>query len=543
MRANGRRSRGVDFMEGTDKVNILIVDDRKENIIALKAVLDDQDYRLITAHSGEEALRYLLQYDFAVILLDVQMPGLSGFETAELIKGREQSKHIPIIFITAISKANEHVNNGYLKGAVDYIFKPFNPNILKTKVSVFVDIFKKQRALEDQHLKLQRETAELNEKYNNLELIIQDKTEELVKTNEKLEVSQEQFKKVFQSSPYLMAIRSLKNGKYLNVNSSWLRATGFTKEEVEAGRKEIHITATSKGFISQKHIPFDLMEELYNEKIQFKGRDNTIRDGLLSTEKTFIHGEPCIISAINDVTEKQKLEKQIAKLERLNLVGEMAAGIAHEIRNPMTTVLGFLQLTKNDPEQSDSTKEYIHLMIDELTRANAIITEYLSLAKDKATDKSVHSLDSVIRALYPLLQAEALMENKNVELELGDCPDINIDQKEIRQLILNISINGLEAMETGVLLIKTYETDKEVVLQIKDEGHGIKEELMETIGTPFFTTKDEGTGLGLAICFSIASRHNAQIDIDSSKDGTSFYIRFPLQSLTKKSLNVVENDG
>ncbi|MCD8511207.1 MAG: ATP-binding protein [Bacillus sp. (in: Bacteria)] len=277
------------------------------------------------------------------------------------------------------------------------------------------------------------------------------------------------------------------------------------------------------------------------KRYNFKEKNKEVRDGLLCTEKTMIQGEPCIISIINDVTEKYKLEKQMAKLERLNLVGEMAAGIAHEIRNPMTTVLGFLQLTNNDPAQTDTTKNYTNLMIDELNRANDIITEYLSLAKDKATDKSLQSLNSVIRALYPLLQAEALMENKQVRLELGDCPEINFDQKEIRQLILNISINGLDAMkESGVLTIKTFKTEDEVVLQIKDEGHGIKEELLETIGTPFFTTKDDGTGLGLAICFSIASRHSAQIDIDTTKKGTSFYIRFPLKTLMKQPFNLAE---
>ncbi|MDQ0255784.1 PAS domain S-box-containing protein [Evansella vedderi] len=529
-------------MDNADKVNILIVDDRRENLIALQAVLDSEKYELIFAHSGEEALKYVLQYEFAVILMDVQMPGLSGFETAEIIKERESSKHIPIIFITAISKANEHVNNGYSKGAVDYIFKPFNPNVLKSKVAVFVDIFEKQKEIEGKHKKLQEETKELNEKYKNLEHIIDAKTKKLVETNEELKLSQEQFKKVFQFSPNLMAIRSLETRKYIIVNKSWTEFTGYSMDDLHGlNEQTIEIKPTTKGFISLNHTPLDLTDGLFNEKIKYKTKSNDIREGLLSTETSIINGEKCIISAITDVTEKQKLEKQIARLERLNLVGEMAAGIAHEIRNPMTTVLGFLQLTKNDENQSTTTKDYINLMIDELNRANSIITEYLSLAKDKATDKNLLNLNSVINALYPLLQAEALMGNKNVVLDLNGCPEIYIDEKEIRQLILNIGINGLEAMsETGKLTIRTYCEEEEVVLQIKDEGHGIKKELIENIGTPFFTTKDEGTGLGLAICFSIASRHGAEIDIDSCKSGTSFYIRFPLKSFIKSPLNLFE---
>src|SRR3954470_24516589 len=124
----------------TEMINILMVDDLKENLIALEAVLSSPRYRLVTARSGEEALKCILKQDFAVILLDVQMPGLNGFETAKLIKARKKSKNIPIIFITAISQDMEHVLHGYSVGAIDYIFKPFNPETLKKKVEQFVNI-------------------------------------------------------------------------------------------------------------------------------------------------------------------------------------------------------------------------------------------------------------------------------------------------------------------------------------------------------------------------------------------------------------------
>ena len=118
--------------------NILLVDDRPENLLALEAILDPLDQNLLYAHSGEEALRQLLRHDVAVILLDVQMPVLDGFETAMLIKQRERTKYIPIIFVTAISKEDEHVFRGYSAGAVDYVFKPFSPDVLRSKVAVFI---------------------------------------------------------------------------------------------------------------------------------------------------------------------------------------------------------------------------------------------------------------------------------------------------------------------------------------------------------------------------------------------------------------------
>lgn len=143
------------------KVNILLVDDRPENLLALEAVLGDGDYNLYKANSGEEALKYLLTHDFATILLDVQMPDMNGFETAKFIKLRQKTKDIPIIFVTAISKEPEHVSTGYSVGAIDYMFKPFEPETLKSKVEAFVYIYKNQQEVIGQKELLQQRTHEL----------------------------------------------------------------------------------------------------------------------------------------------------------------------------------------------------------------------------------------------------------------------------------------------------------------------------------------------------------------------------------------------
>src|SRR5215471_11987680 len=130
-------------------VNILLVDERPENLLALEVVLSDLGYNLVKARSGEEALKCLLQHDFGIILLDVQMPGMDGFETAALIRQREKSRNTPIIFITAIYQSESHVLKGYAVGAVDYIFKPFDPEILKAKVKTFAEQFQKAQAERD----------------------------------------------------------------------------------------------------------------------------------------------------------------------------------------------------------------------------------------------------------------------------------------------------------------------------------------------------------------------------------------------------------
>jgi signal transduction histidine kinase len=133
-----------------DRVKILLVDDRAENLLALEAILEPLAQELTRANSGPEALRRVLETEFAAILLDVQMPGMNGFEVAEIIKSRERSRTIPIIFLSAISKEDAYVFKGYSMGAVDYVFKPFNPDVLRSKVAVFVDLYLKQRQIQEQ---------------------------------------------------------------------------------------------------------------------------------------------------------------------------------------------------------------------------------------------------------------------------------------------------------------------------------------------------------------------------------------------------------
>jgi len=166
-------------------------------------------------------------------------------------------------------------------------------------------------------------------------------------------------------------------------------------------------------------------------------------------------------------------------------------------------------------------------MIGELDRANAIITEFLSLARNKAADLKERDLNSIIESLFPLIQADALIAEKNIEKDLVELPVLLLDEKEIRQLILNLVRNGLEAMAAGgKLTIRTALIGEEAVLAIQDEGAGIEGEVLDKIGAPFFTTKDTGTGLGLAVCYSIANRHKAEINVETSPAGTTFYVRF-----------------
>ncbi|BBB91214.1 MAG TPA: ATP-binding protein [Methylomusa anaerophila] len=228
-----------------------------------------------------------------------------------------------------------------------------------------------------------------------------------------------------------------------------------------------------------------------------------------------------VLQYISDQTEK------MARLDRLNIIGEMAASIGHEVRNPLTTVRGFLQHMGNK-KALDSYKEQFELMISELDRANSIITDFLSLAKNKAMDFKDLDLNKIIAEVTPMLQADALQHNCQLELDLSVVSTVCVDENSMRQLILNLVRNGIEAMpQGGTVKIATVNCGDKLMLAITDQGIGIPPEFMDKLGTPFFTTKDNGVGLGLAVCYRIVQRHGATISaVSQPGKGTNFTIEF-----------------
>jgi signal transduction histidine kinase len=228
--------------------------------------------------------------------------------------------------------------------------------------------------------------------------------------------------------------------------------------------------------------------------LKLRKKDGQVLTVMFTGGKIDLDGEECLITIQNDITELKLYQNELAHLDRLNLIGEMAAGIGHEVRNPMTTIKGFLQLFK-EKDRYAQDREIMDLMIEELDRANSIITEFLSLAKNKAVELKSQSLNQKVRAFFHLLQADAIKQDKNIELELGDIPNIRIDKMRFSSLSLTLSVTGWMPCSRAVyLLLKHSEEDDMVVLAVKDQGRRNSPEVLGKIGTPFFQTKDNGTG-------------------------------------------------
>jgi signal transduction histidine kinase len=241
--------------------------------------------------------------------------------------------------------------------------------------------------------------------------------------------------------------------------------------------------------------------------------------------------------------EKQENALEMARLDRLNLIGEMAAGIGHEVRNPLTTIRGFLQLFRNKREY-EAHSEHFDMMIGELDRANSIISEFLSLAKNKAVRLERLNVNEILERIAPLIQAGALEAGKKVWLQLGEVPPIEADEGEIRQLVLNLTGNALDAIgPDGRAVIGTYRGEGCAILFVSDTGRGIPPEIYQRLGTPFVTSKEKGTGLGIPICYRIAERHKAKIEIDTGTGGTTFRVRFAAAEREEDGANAAAAGG
>lgn len=370
--------------------------------------------------------------------------------------------------------------------------------------------------------------------YSELEKKVEERTQQLQKevldhkkTEQVLRQSEEKFSTAFHAIPIMTILATVDEGRFIDVNEAFCAGTSYKREEI------IGYTSLDVNFFKDPQKRQDLIRglmqygKLENFDLEIRYKTGEIRQGKIWSRLFYYNEEPCHITGYIDVTEQQRLEKEMARLDRLNLVGEMAASIGHEIRNPMTAVRGFLQMLK-DRENYKKDLTYFNIMIEELDRANEIISEYLNMARDKNVDLQPKSLDPIVKSLYPMIQADANYQEKNVNLNLGKPPTPLIDESEIRQMILNLARNGLEAMSPGgMLTIGTTVVGEEIVLYVKDEGYGIDPILMEKLGTPFITTKEKGTGLGLAVCYSIAARHHAKIEIKTGTNGTTFSVHFP----------------
>ncbi len=340
-------------------------------------------------------------------------------------------------------------------------------------------------------------------------------------------LSEERFRKAFQYNPIMMFVSSIKDWKLIDVNECFLETVGLSREQIIGNSTDrIGLWADKEKLLQIRQKIKRGNGRVQNFEMQIFTKTKGIRSVLFSSETIKIGDKLCYLGMFHDITEIRRFEKEMTQLDRLNIVGELAAGIGHEVRNPLTTVRGYLQVFQHKTE-FEKYQEQLNTMIEELDRANTIITEFLSLAKNKKVEFKQTNLNTILKSLFPLLQADAYRRGHELFVDFNEIPKIKVDEKEIRQLVLNLVRNSFEAMnDKGEVTIRTYQQDNFIVLEVEDNGTGIPPEVLEKIGTPFVTTKENGTGLGLPVCYRIAENHGARISLATGLQGTTFSVVF-----------------
>ncbi|MEW6183015.1 MAG: PAS domain S-box protein [Bacillota bacterium] len=355
---------------------------------------------------------------------------------------------------------------------------------------------------------------------------------------EQLRLSRDRFHTIFNACPVPMVLTSQDSYRIVDVNEAFL-AYGYTREELvghpggqvfgidEATLRELRRTIKKHGCIS-------------GVELTVRDKRGEARQVLYNAVTIDVNGGKCILGAIVDVTERKKQEQEMLRLERLNLAGQLAAVLAHEIRNPIASVKGLLELAGLREEGECSWyRSYAGTITKELDRANLMIKEFLNLAKEKPIIQTVQNLNAVVESVLPLIKADANAGENGLKTDLQPVPDLLLDEQEIRQVILNLTRNGFQAMQPGgCMTVQTFVEGDKVVLAVTDQGSGVKAEFVERLGEPFFSTKEYGTGLGLSVCHRIAQRHNALVSFETGPGGTTFYVKFKIP-YNGRTLNTV----
>ncbi|UTR12797.1 ATP-binding protein [Evansella sp. LMS18] len=320
-------------------------------------------------------------------------------------------------------------------------------------------------------------------------------------------------------------------GKLIDGNPAICELTGYTLEEMkhldwstiikeeELDKKVQHTLAAVEGSPQQ----YTLVTR------NKSGREIEVLIKMLPIKKD---GKVAgVFEIIKDISEIRKLEALMYQSDKLHAVGELAAGVAHEIRNPLTSMKGFLQLSKPDIK-----KDYYEIMEKELERINEIVGEFLFLSKPHKISFSAKNLKPVINNVISFIQPEALLKNVEIHTFLeDDLSVINCEENQLKQVLINLLKNSMEAMPAGGKIQVTAEnTPGGLSLRIKDEGPGIPEDVLKKIGQPFYTTKEDGNGLGMLVSRRIVEAHGGQLFIESEMGiGTVVEIRLPAHEETK----------
>ncbi len=571
-------------------IPILLVDDRPENLMSLEELLSDQGYETVKATSGNDALRLCLRHDFALVLLDVQMPEIDGFETAELMRLNPKTRHIPIIFVTAGLKDIYFHFRGYDTGGVDYLSKPIEPLFLRSKVKIFAELYRQRRELEfhknhlnelvaQKTLELRRSASELAEaneelirrnrelKENGEELARQsliqtEMHDQLVATEEMLrvqigeyEASQKMLdelnrylKTIFDLSPLPITVTSFPSGIIQSMNGAFAELFGYYPESA-MGKSvlELGIWCDEKERDTFISIVRD-KQRLSGFAAELKTSGGEKRDILLYCNLIEFNNEKCNLVLYLDVTEQRRMEEQISQSQKMEVVGRLAGGVAHDFNNMLTAIQGSAELMAEYLEGNSEAVKLLANIRQATSRSAGLTAKLLAFSRKGERDFSPTDINQLADDVVSLLERTV---DRKIRIETCFSAKRHIvaaDPAMLQNALLNLGINSRDAMpDGGVILFSTADAELDhlrcnsdlfritpgryVEISVKDSGTGMSRETLKHIFHPFFTTKEpgKGTGLGLSAVYNTIQEHMGSISVVSEEGkGTLFTIFLPV---------------
>ena len=574
-----------------DRINILMVDDSATNLLALESILRAPDRKLIRASSGEDALRYLLDNEAAVVLLDVYMPGIDGLQTAELIRGREKSRDIPIIFLTANTTGHTHLSRGYSLGAVDYIVKPIEPAILRSKVNVFVELFKKTREIKRQAQLLERRNEEI--KNANLERLrsLIDLGHELAAEHEPAAVLR-RFCRSAQRIIDAEEVTIVMLGDDEQTPRHFYRCDRHARIHERGAMAEVIQPALRRVLTELVPIRLDESSELLIDDDlnpiesflgvpilsagvmlgwfyllnrrgadHFSESDESLAATLANHVAVAYENARLYAEAQNHTTElrMEMAVRRQAEEERAYLLireqaaradaeaanknkDEFLATLSHELRTPLTAILGWSHLLRTKKLSEPETNRAVDTiernarsqsqLIDDLLDVSRIITGKLNI------DRTRVDLAKVVEGAWDVIRP--LAEAKDIQFTIAVEPSpcfVLADSTRLQQIFWNLFSNAVKfTPKGGRVVVDASSLGSRVTVAVSDTGIGIKPELLPFIFDRFrqgdgSTTREHGgLGLGLAIVRHLVQLHGGTVDVESDgiECGTTFKVAFPL---------------
>ena len=542
-------------MSAIDRPKVLIVDDQARNLDALEAMLSPTDCVVIRANSADEALLCLLRNDFAAIVLDIRMPDMSGIELAKLIKRRKRSEHVPILFLTAHLVDDDDVLKGYGVGAVDYLSKPINADILRSKIGVFIDTFKKTAALAELNETLQREVAvreraqaALRVANEELERRVQERTTALVRAHQGVRENEERLRMALDVAQIAAWEWPLPNGQ-MQWSTDPEALFGFPKGAFGADLRIMRVVHPADRARLEEATDVALRTGVYEADYRAVRPDASV---VWITERGRVVSDPegdRMVGISRDVTGEREHARERERLLRSEreardeaerqsrLKDEFLATLSHELRTPMNAILGWLSIL-----ESGKPIREIHSALAIINRMQAKLIEDLLdmnrlMAGNVQLEVSAVDLGSLLQATMQALQPAA--DAKSVQL-IAAVPagsrELLADGRRLQQVLWNLVHNAIKFTPPhGRVEIRVRHDDEHFEITVQDNGQGITPSFLPHVFERFrqqdasATRPTFGLGLGLSIAKHLIELHGGSIAAASAGDGagSTFSVKIP----------------